>query len=120
MVGTPLYMAPEIWRGEPATRQSDLYSLGIVVYELLTGKAPFRDLGIAAMTGAVQEAPIPRVAETAPEVDPALAMVVDRLVARAPADRLVSADALIVALEECAAPSGNGVHADDNPYRGLA
>jgi eukaryotic-like serine/threonine-protein kinase len=120
MAGTPLYMAPEIWRAEPATRQSDLYSLGIVVYELLTGKAPFRDVGIMALRAAVQEAEIPRVTEAAPEVDPALARVVDQLIARDPADRLVSADALIVALEECAAPSGNGAYADDNPYRGLA
>jgi formylglycine-generating enzyme required for sulfatase activity len=120
MVGTPLYMAPEVWRGEPATRQSDLYSLGIVVYELLTGKAPFRDLGLLVLSSAVQEAQIPRVADVAPEVDPALAVVVGQLIARDPADRLVSADALIVALEECAAPSGNGVYADDNPYRGLA
>ncbi|MGH2899413.1 MAG: serine/threonine-protein kinase, partial [Solirubrobacteraceae bacterium] len=120
MVGTPLYMAPEVWRGEPATRQSDLYSLGIVIYELLTGAAPFRDLGILALSCAVQEAKIPRIAEVAPEVDAALAVVVDQLISRDPADRLVSADALIVALEECAAPSGNGAYANDNPYRGLA
>src|SRR5678816_2952251 len=120
LAGTPLYMAPEVWRGEPATRQSDLYSLGIVIYELLTGKAPFRDLGILALRCAVHEEEIPRVAEVAPEVDPALAMVADQLIARDPADRLVSADALIVALEECAAPSGNGAYVDDNPYRGLA
>ena len=120
MVGTPLYMAPEVWRGEPASRQSDLYSLGIVIYELLAGQAPFRDLAITALHSAVQHDAIPRLAQVAPDVDPALALLVDDLIARDPGDRVVSADALIVALEECAAPSGNGVYADGNPYRGLA
>src|SRR4029078_5301207 len=88
LAGTPLYMAPEVWRGEPATRQSYLYSLGILIYELLTGKAPFRDLGILALSFAVQEATIPPVAEVARDVDPALAVVVDHLLARDPAERV--------------------------------
>src|SRR4029078_9439615 len=46
MVGTPMYMAPEVWRGEPATRRSDLYSLGILLYELLAGAAPYRHVGL--------------------------------------------------------------------------
>src|ERR1043166_8595213 len=49
LVGTPLYMAPELWRGEPATRRSDLYSLGILLYELLVGYAPHRGVSMAVL-----------------------------------------------------------------------
>jgi serine/threonine protein kinase len=41
LIGTPAYMAPEIWRGKPATAQSDIYSLGCILYEMLTGKVLF-------------------------------------------------------------------------------
>jgi serine/threonine protein kinase/formylglycine-generating enzyme required for sulfatase activity len=120
LVGTPLYMAPEIWLGERATRQSDLYSLGILLYELLAGIAPHRDVPITQLGSVVQADDIPHLADVTSEVAPALAAVVDRLVARDPGDRYVSADALLVALEECAAPSSHAGHPDDNPYRGLA
>ncbi|HEU4732591.1 MAG TPA: serine/threonine-protein kinase, partial [Kofleriaceae bacterium] len=120
LVGTPIYMAPEIWRGEPATRRSDLYSLGILLYELLAGKAPHRDIALTELGSAVQQRDVPRLADVTTGVEPALSAIVDRLVARDPGDRFASADALLVALEECAAPSTNGRHPDSNPYRGLA
>jgi len=120
MAGTPMYMAPEIWRGEPATRRSDLYSLGILLYELLSGNAPHRDVAITELASVVQDRDVPRLGDVTTGVEPALAALVDRLVARDPGDRLASADALLVALEECAAPSTNGRDPDSNPYRGLA
>jgi serine/threonine protein kinase/formylglycine-generating enzyme required for sulfatase activity len=120
LAGTPMYMAPEIWRGELATRQSDLYSLGILLYELLAGKAPHRDAGIAALGAAVQQRDAPPLADVTTGVEPALAAAVDRLVAREPRDRFASADALLLALEELSAPSSNGRYPDSNPYRGLA
>ncbi len=118
--GTPLYMAPEVWRGEPATRRSDLYSLGILLYELLAGTAPHRGVPMADLGNYVQHRDIPRLGEVAPGVDPALAAVVDRLVEREPGARFASADALLVALEEIAAPPSRAALPDGNPYRGLA
>ena len=101
-------MAPEIWRGDPATRRSDLYSLGILLYELLTGMAPHRGIPMAELASAVQERDIPRLGDVAPGVEPALAAIVDRLVERDAGARFATADALLVALEESAAPPPRG------------
>src|SRR4051812_11552716 len=82
LVGTPLYMAPELWRGEPATRRSDLYALGILLYEMLSGTAPHRGISMAALGELLQSHDIPRLGDVAPATDPALAAIVDRLVER--------------------------------------
>jgi serine/threonine protein kinase/formylglycine-generating enzyme required for sulfatase activity len=120
MVGTPLYMAPELWRGEPATRRSDLYALGILLYELLAGAAPHCGIPVAVLRGIVGHRDISRLGEVAPAVDPALAAIVDRLVERDAGARFASADQLLLALEECAAPTILAGLPDGNPYRGLA
>jgi eukaryotic-like serine/threonine-protein kinase len=120
LVGTPLYMAPEIWRGDPATRRSDLYALGILLYELLAGTAPHRGVSMAELACVVQARDIPRLGDVVPCIEPALAAVVDRLVERDAGARFASADALLVALEERAEPPAGDGHAGGNPYRGLA
>jgi serine/threonine protein kinase/formylglycine-generating enzyme required for sulfatase activity len=120
LVGTPLYMAPELWRGEPATRRSDLYSLGILLYELLAGTAPHRGIPMAVLGDVIQNNDVPHLTDIAPEVEPALAAIVDRLVERDAGARFPSADALVVALEECASPTPAASVPDGNPYRGLS
>jgi serine/threonine protein kinase/formylglycine-generating enzyme required for sulfatase activity len=120
LAGTPLYMAPEIWAGEPASRRSDLYSLGVLLYELLAGAAPYRHVPITALASTVQYCDIPRLATVATRVDPALAQVIDRLIARDPIARFGSADTLLLALEQCAAPPPIADQPGGNPYRGLA
>ncbi|HEX3475487.1 MAG TPA: serine/threonine-protein kinase, partial [Kofleriaceae bacterium] len=120
LIGTPIYMAPELWRGEPATQRSDLYSLGILLYELLAGTAPHRNVGLNQLADAIQFYDIPRLRDVAPGVEPALAAIVDRLVERDPRARFGSADALLVALEDSAAPPATAGDPEGNPYRGLA
>ena len=120
LIGTPLYLAPELWRGEPATRRSDLYSLGILLYELLCGDAPRRGVPMSVLGEIVQHHDVPRLGDVAPGVEPALAAIVDRLVERDASARFASADALVVALEETAAPPPRSNVPDGNPYRGLA
>ena len=119
LVGTPLYMAPELWRGEPATRRSDLYSLGVLLYELLAGAAPHHGVPMSVLRGLIGR-DIPRLGEVIPGVEPALAAIIDRLVERDAGARFLSADALVVALEECTAPTTTVSVPDGNPYRGLA
>ena len=121
ILGTPLYMAPEIWREEPASRQSDVYSLGVLLYELAAG-LPHAGLGLEELRAAVARAPLPALAERAAGIDPGLAAVIDRCVAQDPARRFASGDAVREALEAVAAPvRGGPEHAvtGDAPYRGL-
>src|SRR5215468_5366895 len=54
ILGTPLYMAPELWRGELATVQSDVYALGLLLYELLSGRLPHEGLRAVEIADAVQ------------------------------------------------------------------
>jgi len=98
-LGTPRYMAPEAWRGAPATAQTDLYSLGVVLFELLTGTLPFADVPLAELGRAVTEDDPPGVARFAPWVPPLLAALADRCLARDPAARPASAAAVADELE---------------------
>lgn len=96
VVGTPSYMSPEQCQGKPATPASDIYALGAILYELLTGKPPFEgDTPLAVMTKHVRE---PRPSVQA--VDPALPAAYDRVIARAmarqPEQRYPTAVALAV------------------------
>ena len=94
-IGTPEYMSPEQAAGEDLSPRSDLYSLGVVLYEMLTGQKPFR--GSDALATAMQHAnaPIPRL----PGEFIWLQHVLDGLLAKRPAERFASADELIAEID---------------------
>jgi eukaryotic-like serine/threonine-protein kinase len=82
VLGTTDYVSPEQALGEPVTGQSDLYSLGVVLYEMLTGEVPFHgDSPVAVAMKHVRE-DIPDVQQLRPELSAATAAVVDRAVAK--------------------------------------
>ena len=116
VLGTPRYAAPERWRGEPATARSDLYSLGVLLYELATGVAPFPQTEVAELERAVLAGAPRPVAELA-ALPPALARLVMRCLALDPAARPASAADLAHELELLVA--GAPAIPDGNPYRGL-
>jgi eukaryotic-like serine/threonine-protein kinase len=86
LVGTPAYMAPEQLRGESLDCRTDLYALGITLYQMLAGRVPFEAPSTAGyMYQHLQMSPKP-LAEVRPEVRPGLAAVVHRAMAKAPSN----------------------------------
>jgi HD-like signal output (HDOD) protein/predicted Ser/Thr protein kinase len=100
--GTPLFMAPEHILGEPATHQSDLFSLGAVLYTLVTGRTPFSGDSIPAVLRSVTETDPAPPRELRADVPDWLDSVIMRLLAKRPAHRFASADDLLAALPEAA------------------
>ncbi len=98
LMGTPLYMAPEQARGEDVDQRADLYSLGAVLYEALTGRPPFAARNYNALLFSVlSELPMPL--ETyRPDISPALARVVARAMTKLPTERWQSAHEMAEAL----------------------
>jgi serine/threonine protein kinase len=87
LVGTPQYMSPEQIRGEKAGAASDLYSMGLVLYEMLAGRAPFLAPTPFALMAMHAEAEPPLLVTLAPTVPPGIAAVVARALAKQAADR---------------------------------
>jgi serine/threonine protein kinase/tetratricopeptide (TPR) repeat protein len=99
--GTPGYTAPERWLGEPVDGRTDLYSLGAVMFELISGQSPFRG-GHAQQMVAQLTRPAPSLVNRFPVggVSPALDEVIMKALARSPADRFPSAERMASALRE--------------------
>jgi serine/threonine-protein kinase len=102
VLGTPMYMSPEQLGAEDLTGHSDLFSLGVTLYELLAGEVPFHATNIAVlMTKITTEDPAPistRRAGIPPSVDSVLA----KALAKRPADRFTSGSEMAIALRDCA------------------
>jgi serine/threonine-protein kinase len=100
VIGTTDYVSPEQAMGHAVTGQSDLYSLGIVLYEMLTGEVPFKGENQVAVAMKHVREPLPDVQQARPEISAALASVVDRATAKVPADRYRDDAELIADLED--------------------
>jgi serine/threonine-protein kinase len=103
IMGTAQYLSPEQAQGHAVSAPSDLYSIGIILYEMLTGRVPFE--GESAVTIALKqvgEAPVPP-SQLNPAVPPAVEAVVLKALEKDPARRFADADEFIAALEQAAA-----------------
>jgi eukaryotic-like serine/threonine-protein kinase len=100
VLGTTDYVSPEQALGQPVTGQSDLYSLGIVLYEMTTGEVPFKGENQVAVAMKHVREEIPDVQVRRPEVSSALAAVIDTATAKRREDRYADDAELIADLED--------------------
>ena len=103
VVGTPNYMSPEQSLATKVDARSDIYSTGVVLFELLTGEKPFSAEDTFQLLELHRSAPVPRLAEVAPSAafPGGMQEVIDRALAKDPADRFASAIEFAEALEAC-------------------
>ncbi|MEP7293544.1 MAG: protein kinase, partial [Chloroflexota bacterium] len=99
MVGTPAYMAPEQGLGDAGDERSDLYSLGVIFYQLVTGTLPYEaETPLAIILKHLNE-PIPSARDRVPELPESVDTVIQRLMAKDPADRYQTANQVIADVE---------------------
>jgi serine/threonine protein kinase len=98
-IGDPRYMSPEQLRGEPLTGQSDIYSLGVIAYELLANRGPFDDAEVTNMAGAHLRRPPPDLRRMRADLPQSLADTLKRCLAKTAAHR-PSASELVRLLED--------------------
>jgi len=98
IVGTALYLAPELVTGAEADWRADLYAVGAILYELLTGQPPFTGDDLMTIFSRILTAPLTAPRTLAPGLPPAVEQVILKLLSRDPNDRYVSADEVLAAL----------------------
>jgi hypothetical protein len=103
LLGTSDYIAPEQASGAPVDERSDQYSLGVLLYELLTGEVPFTGPSFMAVAMRHVQDPVPSVRERRGDVPSSVEAVVRRALAKRPEDRFPSTEAMAAALETCLA-----------------
>ena len=129
-VGTPEYMTPEQITGETVTNRTDIYAVGVLLYEMLLGERPYRDANNATtMLASILNGPAPRLSARLPALSPELDRIVARCLEREPRARFASVGDLDVALalvgahRELRAPATEGTDGEGRtthwprPYR---
>jgi serine/threonine-protein kinase len=108
LLGTSDYIAPEQASGEPIDARSDQYSLGVLLYELLTGEVPYPADSFMAVAMRHLRDPVPSVRERRRDVPDRVDKIVARAMAKSPADRFPSIEAMMGAIEGALADTGEG------------
>jgi serine/threonine protein kinase len=109
VTGTPLYLAPEIFDGKPASVQSDIYSVGVLLYHLVTADYPIAARSLRELADRHRRGERTPLSVRWPDVDQALAPMIDRATSSTPSDRYATADDLLTALERVSHTPAAGV-----------
>jgi eukaryotic-like serine/threonine-protein kinase len=112
VVGSPAYMAPEQLEGRPASMQSDIYSLGIVLYKMLAGALPFPPESPAQLTARIMLGNLPAPSKARADINPLLDTIFARATARDPAMRYPTWEDFAADLRAVASPGGEASTAD--------
>ncbi|MEO8347893.1 MAG: protein kinase [Acidobacteriota bacterium] len=96
--GTPQFLAPELLQGESPSVRTDVYAMGVVLYEMFTGRVPIDDDNTARLVRRIVRETLPLVSTLRPDLPPELAGILDRSVAKDPAARFADAAALADAI----------------------
>jgi serine/threonine-protein kinase len=108
VLGTPSFMSPEQLEGRTVTGHSDLFSLGVSLFQLLTGQLPFAADSMTGLMQQIAEAPHPRLRAFRPDLPACVESIIDRALAKSPDARYDSGAQMAAALEDCRSriPSG--------------
>jgi eukaryotic-like serine/threonine-protein kinase len=116
MIGTPRYMSPEQALSLPVDHRSDLFSLGIVLYEMVTGKAAFPGIGLATLAIQIAQERVEPIERSASDCPPGLRFIIDKLLSKKPEQRFPDGEAVRKAImREMSAREESAV-----PRRGLS
>jgi serine/threonine-protein kinase len=103
VLGTPSFMSPEQLEGKPLEGTSDLFSLGVTLFQLLTGQLPFRADSMTALMDKIANAPHPPLETLRPDLPPAAALVIDHALEKDPSRRFQTGAEMAAALRHCSA-----------------
>jgi serine/threonine-protein kinase len=108
VLGTPSFMSPEQLEGRTVTGHSDLFSLGVSLFQLLTGQLPFTADSMTGLMQQIAEAPHPPLRAYRPDLPACVESIIDRALAKNPDDRFDTGAQMAAALEDCRSrmPSG--------------
>jgi hypothetical protein len=101
VLGTPSFMSPEQLEGRTVTGRSDLFSLGVSLFQLLTGQLPFKADSMTGLMQQIAEAPHPSLKAIRPDLPPCVQSIIDRALAKNPDDRFDSGAQMAAALDDC-------------------
>jgi tRNA A-37 threonylcarbamoyl transferase component Bud32/putative methionine-R-sulfoxide reductase with GAF domain len=96
--GTPQFLAPELLRGDAPSIRTDIYAMGVLLYEMFTGQVPFDDPDTARLVRRVISEPAPKAETLRPDLPPELLGILDRTIVKDPQARFPDADALADAI----------------------
>ena len=114
-LGTPAYMAPEQAAADPfIDHRADIYSVGVLAYEMLAGRPPFAGSPQAVLSAQIAQAPTPLL-QLKPDTPPAIARIVMKCLEKEAANRYQTADELLVAIESLATPSASATPLAESP-----